>query len=198
MYKISMSALRTLWNKITSVFDAGSGTDTPPPTEHAAANTESVDNEAYSTKIGDVTYVTTAQAQRLLRDKKLAPPSDEMKQLTGDAMVEQMIKQSRANIVEEWKEQSDWSRQDLHMILGTPGQADKLADSCKEEFEEAVASDKTSVSPLRVDSSQEVKDKFETDKSEIKKQIPSKQTARQASLKKAKKSKKTSKSKRTK
>lgn len=196
-----MRALRTLWNKITSAFETGSRTDTPPPVERettTSPNAKPVDTEQYSTKIGDVTYVTTAQAQKLLRDKKLAPPSDEMKQITGDAMIEQMIKQSRANIVEDWKGESDWSRQDLHMILGSPSQADKLADSCKEEFEDAVASDKSSVSPLRVDSSQEVKDKFEADKSEIKKQIPSKQTSRQASLKRAKKSKKTTKSKRTK
>ena len=91
MYKAVMSALKTLWNKITSGFkgnnDWKKDGDTMVREKPAPQPTT-----PYSETIDGVVFVTKENALRLIKDKKSTPPSEELKALTREAMLQQMVK----------------------------------------------------------------------------------------------------------
>lgn len=122
-----MSLLQTLMKKIKSVFAPKSEIVESAPAAYKNVDVPVAAEASYSEKINEVLYVTTQDAQRLIKDGKNTPPSEELKNITKQAMFEQMLVEGRKTAAHDFTSEGGWSKEETEALLGNTKGAQTIA-----------------------------------------------------------------------
>lgn len=188
MYKRNMSLLQTLMTKIKSVFAPKSQIVEIAPVTDKSTDIPATHGTSYSETINEVVYVTTQDAQRLIKDGKNTSPSEELKNITKQAMFEQMLVEGRKTAVSDFTAEGGWSKEEAESLLGNAKNAQTIAGDIAQlnSFTDLSNNLPTQESPLRKDSKARKNTKADTDNTA--KQIKENQSKRAQSIKKKNKS----------
>ena len=156
-----------------------------------------------------VLFVTTDDARRLINSGKIAPPSEELKAITREAMLQQMVKDQHQEIVKQWSEESDWKEDEIQGLVGNTKDAQQIARDPGEanSFNDLSKNPPKQTHPLRayrgsheaaVEAEKERKDKLAKTKADMKSAIPAQQATRAKSIKKKKRATSTAAKRKTK
>lgn len=207
MYKINMNVFKRILNKITSFGwlqkgstriesapkETGVVTLKTPETPPARPTTPQEPPQVYGITVAGELFVSTDDARKMISDGNAKPPSEELKEVTRDAMLHSMVSEAHKKAVVNFKGTSN-------SLVGKLKDAQDIADKQEEisEFKDKAENPPEQTSGLRKDATSTQKIQLEAAKTDIKAKIPSAQALRSAAIKKKKKAASTTNKRKTK
>jgi hypothetical protein len=136
----------------------------------------------YGHQVSGLLFVSTDEARRMISDGNAKPPSEELKQVTRDAMLHGMVTDAHKKVIGNFAGEAN-------SLVGKLKDAQDIADSKETmaEFKDKAENPPEQTSGLRKSATPAQKAKLETTKADIKAKIPSAQSARSVAIKKKKK-----------